>query len=30
VYRGIPPFVRNKFLQTVLNELEEETPNKNG
>jgi len=30
VYRGIRPFVRNKFLQSVLNELEEETPNKNG
>ena len=30
VYRWIRPFVRNKFIQTVLDEMDEENPSKNG
>jgi hypothetical protein len=30
VYRWIRPFVRNKFIQTVLDEMDEENPGKNG
>ncbi len=30
VYRWICPFVRNKFIQIVLDELDEENPSKNG
>ncbi|MBC7774927.1 MAG: phage holin family protein [Phycisphaerae bacterium] len=30
VYRWIRPFVRNKFIQTALDEMDEENPSKNG